>query len=111
MDVYLCHYRLNHMNKNRINRLIKEKIFEINNCESLPTYESSLLRKMTKSSFTGKNERASNVLSLVHTNVCGSMNSNAREGYSNFITFTDYLSSYKYIYLIKNKSESFKMFK
>ena len=52
--VYLWHYRLDHINKNRIDRLIKEGVLEINDCESLSTCESCLLGKMTKSSFTGK---------------------------------------------------------
>ena len=34
-DSYLWHCRLGHVNKNRIDRLIKEDVFEINDCESL----------------------------------------------------------------------------
>ena len=47
-DTYLWHCRLGHMNKNRIDRLIKEAILKINDCESLPTCESYLLGKMAK---------------------------------------------------------------
>ena len=108
MDAYLWHCRLGHINKNKINRLTKEKIFDINDCESLPTYEFCLLRKMTKSPFTEKGEQASDVLSLVHTNICGSMNISARRRYNYFITFTDDLSRYGYIHLMKHKSESLK---
>ena len=57
------------MNKNRIDRLIKECILEIDDCESLPIYESCLLSKMAKSPFKGKDERASDVLGLIHTDV------------------------------------------
>ena len=32
-------------------------------------------------------------------------------GYNYFIIFTDYLSRYKYVYLIKHKSEAFEKFK
>ena len=52
MDTYLWHYKLDFINNNRINRLTNEKIFDINECESLPTCESCLLKKMTKSYFT-----------------------------------------------------------
>ena len=55
-DIYLWHCKLGHVNKNRINRLIQEEILEVSNCESLPTCESYLLEKMTKSSFTEKSE-------------------------------------------------------
>ena len=110
-EVYLWHCRLDHINKNRINRLAQEGILEVGDCESLPTYESCLLRKMNKSSFTGKDEQASKLLGLIHSDVCGPMSSSARGGYFYFITFTDDLSRYGYVYLMKHKSESFEMFK
>ena len=66
-DAYLWHCRLGHVNKNRLDRLTKEKILDISNYESLLTCESYLLEKMTKSPFKEKGERAANVLSLVHS--------------------------------------------
>ena len=110
-EVYFWHCRLGHINKNRINRLAQEGILELDDCESLPTCESCLLEKMTKSPFTGKGERASELLGLVHSDVCGSMSSSARGGYFYFITFTDDLLRYGYVYLMKYKSESFEIFK
>ena len=47
-ESYLWHCRFNHVNKNRIDRMIKECILEIDDCESLPTCESYLLGKTTK---------------------------------------------------------------
>ena len=79
--------------------------------ESLSTYESCLLGKMTKSPFTEKGKRASEVLELIHTDVCGPMNICAKYGYVYFKTFIDDLSRYGYIYLMKHKSESFEIFK
>ena len=109
--VYLWHCRLGHINKNRINRLAQEEILKVSDCESLPTYESCLLGKITKSPFTEKDERATKLLSLVHSNICGSMSSSARGGYFYFITFIDDLSRYGYVYLLKHKSELFEIFK
>jgi hypothetical protein len=43
---------------------------------------------MTKAPFTGQSERASDLLGLVHTDVCGSMSYVARGGFQYFITFT-----------------------
>ena len=77
-ESYLWHCRLGHVNKNRIDRLIKECVLEIDDCESLPTCESCLLGKMTKSPFKEKYERASDILGLIHTDVCGPMNISAR---------------------------------
>ena len=111
MDSYLWHYRLGHINKNRMNRLAQEEILDRHDYKSLPTCESCLLKKMIRSSFTEKDERASDMLGLVHTDVCGPMGTSVRGGYSYFITFTDNLSRYGYVYLMKYKSESFKIFK
>ena len=55
-DVSLWHYRLGYINKNRINMLTQKEIFEVNDCESLLTYESYLLGKMTKSLFIEKGQ-------------------------------------------------------
>ena len=94
MDAYLWHYRLGHINKNKISRLSKERIFKVNDCELLLICESCFLEKLTKSSFTEKDDWTSDVLSLVHTDVCGRMNTSARGGYYYIITFTDDLSRY-----------------
>ena len=56
-------------------------------------------------------ERASDLLELIHTDVCGPMSSTARGGFQYFITFTDDLSRYGYVYLMKHKSETFEKFK
>jgi hypothetical protein len=66
---------------------------------------------MTKVPFVGQSERASELLGLGNTNVCGPMNSTAKGGFQCFITFTDDLSRYDYIYLTRNKAESFEKFK
>ncbi|KAK8652167.1 hypothetical protein V6N13_061189 [Hibiscus sabdariffa] len=66
---------------------------------------------MTKSPFSGKGERASDLLGLIHSDVCGPMNTQARGGYQYFITFTDDFSRYGYIYLMRHKSEALERFK
>ena len=66
---------------------------------------------MTKSPFTGHGERVSDLVRIIHTDVCVTMSTSARGGYEYFITFTDDLSRYEYVYLIKHKSESFEKFK
>jgi hypothetical protein len=66
---------------------------------------------MTKAPFTGQSERASDLLGLLHTDVCGPMSSIARGGFQYFITFTNEFSRYGYIYLMRHKSELFEKFK
>ena len=66
--------------------------------------------KMTKTSFSGTMERATDLLEVIHTNVCGPMSVDARGGDHYFLTLTDDLSRYGYIYLMKHKSETFEKF-
>ena len=44
-------------------------------------FQHCLLEKMTKTPFIGQSERASDLLGLVHTDVCGPMSSIARGGF------------------------------
>jgi hypothetical protein len=66
---------------------------------------------MTKTPFAKSCERASNLLELIHIDVCGPMSIKTRGGYEYFITFIDGLSRYGYVYLMKHKSEAFEKFK
>ena len=56
-------------------------------------------------------ERANDLLEIIHTDVCGLVSVEARSGYRYFLTFTDDLSGYMYIYLMKHKSGTFEKFK
>ena len=73
--------------------------------------EPCLMGKMTKTSFSGTMERATDILEIIHTDVCSLMSVEARGEYRYFLTFTDDLSRYGYIYLMKHKSETFEKFK
>ena len=68
-------------------------------------------KKMTKLSFRGYRKRATELLILVHIDVCGLFDMQVRDGYSYFIIFIDDLSWYEYVYLMKHKSEVFEKFK
>ena len=110
-DLYLWHCRLSHINQNRINKMPGESLFEVSDSDSLPTCESYLLGKMTKSPFTENGERAIELLSPIHTDACRPLIVSARGGYRYFITFTDDLSRYGYVFLMRHKFESFEVFK
>ena len=66
---------------------------------------------MTKRPFSTKGTRAKEPLQLVHSDVCGLLNVQARGGYEYFISFIDDYSRYGYIYLMRWKSEVFEKFK
>ena len=67
--------------------------------------------KNDQTTFNAKGRRAQELLELVHTDVCGPMSTQARRGYEYFITFTDDYSRYGYVYLMKQKSETFEKLK
>jgi hypothetical protein len=103
--------RFGHINEKRIERLHKDGLVSSFDFESFDTCEYCLLGKMTKAPFTGQSERSSNLLGLVHTDVCGPMSFVARGGFQYFIIFTDDFSRYGYIYLMRHKYESFEKFR
>ena len=53
---------------------------------------------MTKTPFSRIMEQATNLLEIIHTDVCGPMSVDACGGYRYFLTFTDDLSIYIGIY-------------
>ena len=108
---YLWHCRLGHIGVKRMKKLHADGLLESLYYESLYACEPCLMGKMTKTLFSGTMERATNLLEIIHTDVCGPMSVDARGGYRYFLTFTDDLSRYGYIYLMKHKSETFEKFK
>ena len=87
----------------RMKKLHADGILESLDYESLNAREPCLMGKMTKTPFSGTMERATDLLEIIHTDVCGPMNIEARSRYHYFLTFTDDLSRYGYIYLIKTQ--------
>ena len=108
---YMWHCRLGHISEKRMKKLHEDGLLSSFDFESYETCEAYLLGKMTKTPFTGFPERASDLLELIHTDVCGPMSSTARGGFQYFIIFTDDLSRYGYVYLMRYKSETFEKFK
>ena len=78
---FIWHGCLGHINEKHIEILHKDGLLSSFDFELFDTCESCLLGKMTKAPFTGRSERASDLLGLVHTDVCGPMSSMARNGF------------------------------
>ncbi|GJR37273.1 retrotransposon protein, putative, ty1-copia subclass [Tanacetum coccineum] len=81
------------------------------NDESYDKCESCISGKMTKKPFNNNIERSTDLLGLLHTNVCRPLRHVSRKGASYFLTFTDDFSCYGYVYLLKHKHEVFETFK
>ena len=103
--------RLVHIILERINRLVKDGPLRDLRVGTLPVCASYLEGKMTKRPFLTKRTRAKEPLQLVCSDVCGSLNVQARGGYKYFVSFIDDYSRYGYIYLVRQKSKIFENFK
>ena len=85
---YLWHCHLGHIGVKRMKKLYADGLLE-----SLDACKPCLMGKMTKTPFSRTMKRATALLEITHTDVCGPMNVDARGGYRYFLTFTDDLSS------------------
>ena len=92
-------------------KLHADGLLESLDYESFDTCEPCLMGKMTKTPFSGTMEQTNELLEIIHTDVCGLMSVEARGWYRYFLTFTDDLGRYEYMYLMKHKSETFEKFK
>ncbi|GKA62173.1 retrotransposon protein, putative, ty1-copia subclass [Tanacetum coccineum] len=105
------HYRLAHISKKRIEKLQHEGLLKSTDDESFDQYVSCLSCKMTRKLFSHRPERATDLLGIIHTDVCGLLRHVSKQGASYFTTFTDDYSRYGYAYLLKHKHEVFETFK
>ncbi|GJX71637.1 retrotransposon protein, putative, ty1-copia subclass [Tanacetum coccineum] len=106
-STYLWHCRLAHISKKRIEKLQQEGLLKSTDDESFDQCVSCLSGKMTRKSFPYHPERATDLLEIIHTDVCGPLRHVSRQGASYFIIFTDDYSRYGYVYLLKHKHEVF----
>ena len=103
--------RLDHIGKDRISKQEKDGILDSLNSELYLVCESCLQRIMIKLSFIGYGERTTEILALVHTDVCGPLDMQAKGDYLYFIIFINDYSWYGYVYLMRYKFEAFEKFK
>ena len=85
---YLWHCRLGHIGIKRMKKLHKDGFSESLGYESFDACEPCLLDKMTKTPFSGTMEQATDLLEIIHTDVCDPMSVDARGKYRYFLTFT-----------------------
>nr|GFA06819.1 hypothetical protein [Tanacetum cinerariifolium] len=88
-STYLWHCRLTHISKKRIEKLQQEGLLRSTDDESFDQCVSCLSGKMTRKLFPHRPERATDLLGIIHTDVCGPLGHVSRQGASYFITFTD----------------------
>lgn len=67
--------------------------------------------KQCRVPFKGSGQRSSNMLDLVHTDICGPMETTSIGGARHFLLFVDDYSRITFIYFLKHKNEVLKYFK
>jgi hypothetical protein len=83
---YIWHCRLGHIGIKRMKKLHKDGLLDSLDFDSFDTCEPCLLGKMTKTLFTKTVEQVSDLLGLIHTDVCGPMSVATHNGYCYFVT-------------------------
>jgi len=78
---------------------------------SIPIYDSCVFSKHSKSPYLqDPATRAIEVLTLIHTDLCGSINTPSFGGSYYFLLFIDDYSRYTYVYFLTKKSETLSQF-
>ena len=104
-SAYLWHKRLGHISKERMQRLINNEILSNLDFTDLEVCIDCIKGKQTKHTKKGAT-RSTQLLEIIHTDICGPFDAPSIGGEKYFITFTDDFSRYGYIYLLHDKSQS-----
>nr|GEV24115.1 putative retrotransposon protein [Tanacetum cinerariifolium] len=101
---YVCHFPTTKYDTPHLLKLTDD--------ESVDQCVSCLSSKMTRKPFPHRTKKATDLLGLIHTDVCGLLRHVSIQCASYFMTFTDDYSRYGYVYLHKHEVfETFKVFK
>lgn len=110
----IWHSRLGHINSTYLNKmqnavegLSLNKKIDINKSTCVTCCEG----KQNRLPFPNVDKRSTDLLNIVHADVCGPMESVSLGGSRYFVIFIDDYSRMTYIYFMKNKNEVFQHFK
>lgn len=111
----IWHHRLGHLNYNDVISLEKRNLasgINLNN-RSIPDdlCPGCKFGKMSRKPFPSSSTRATKILEIIHSDVCGPFKTPTFGGKLYFITFIDDYSRYSVVYLLRKKSEAFEKFK
>ena len=92
-------------------RLIKNEIHPDLDFSDFDTYVDCIKGKFTTKIRNAKADRCTELLGVIHTDICGSFTPPSMSGHKYFITFIDDYSRYGFVELIREKSNSLEAFK
>jgi Integrase core domain/GAG-pre-integrase domain len=109
----LWHLRYDHLSIGGL-RLLKQKqmVYGLPEISEFGLCEGCILGKHYKLPFVkGQSLRATQLLELVHTDLCGPMDTSSLGGSMYFLLFIDDFSRMNWVYFLQTKGEAFKCFK
>lgn len=113
--IHEWHRKLGHRDIQAIHELERQELASgigVKHCGVKLNCETCLQGKMARSSFPKSSRKKSKaVLDLVHSDLCGPMNTVTPGGRRYFLTFIDDFSRYSTVYLLREKSETFEALK
>jgi transposase InsO family protein len=113
-ESWLWHLRLGHLNFKGLQLLYKKRmVYGLPPIEPLKTTcESCILAKQHRKTFpVGESYREKHPLEIVHSDLCGPMQTPSISGRLYFLTFIDDFSRKVWVYFLKYKSDVFVVFK
>ena len=102
---FLWHKRLGHISSERIKRLVKDGVLPDLDFTNINECVDCIKGKTTKHTKKGAT-RSTQLLEIIHTDICGPFDVPTFGGEKYFITFIDDYSRYCYLYLLHDKSQS-----
>ena len=111
----LWHQRFGHLGVKNLKLLHDQKLVDgmkLNNSEDMKFCEGCVKGKQKRNSFPkGQATRATELLEIVHSDVCGPMQTTSLGGNRYFVTFIDDKSRYTAIYFMKSKDQVLEKFR
>lgn len=114
-DVNLWHQRLGHLSRSRLESICSKEIvtgIDLTSIAGMSFCQGCVEGKMSRKPFKPvRDNRSSDRLHLIHSDVCGPMQTESLGGSKYFVTFIDNNSCCCAVYMMKHKSEVLKYFK
>ncbi|MCO5569582.1 hypothetical protein L7F22_023297 [Adiantum nelumboides] len=113
VSTLMWHYRLGHINGHTLQRMAKHGLCSglPPNLSSIDLCEGCIMGKASHKPFHRSQSCSSQLNQLVHSDLCGPMESASITGSLYFLTFIDDFSRYTTLYFLKQKSQVLTCFK
>lgn len=109
----LWHRRYGHVGEQNLQKIARERLvhrFDYDQSNPIGFCETCVGGKHHRSPFGSSTTKTTEVLELVHSDVCGKMREKSLGGAEYFVTFTDDKTRYTWVYILKTKDQVFDCF-